>query len=101
MHCDVINRLKVTDYENHTLATLYGECSFLYQNVLMPPYGRLFGMVIYPDLDVKTTYLNFSQCLSTFTNIYYCKGSVIIFGIHALDSPSPNKNINGPSITQQ
>ena len=25
-----------------TLATLYRECSFLYQNFLMPPYGRLF-----------------------------------------------------------
>ncbi len=26
-----------------TFATLYGECSLLYQNFLMPPNGRLFG----------------------------------------------------------
>ena len=73
-----------------SLATLYGECSFLYQNFIMPPYGRLFGtifticlsanllsyihMLIYPDLYVKTTYLNFSQRLSTFINVYCCKG---------------------------
>ncbi len=30
--------------------------------------------LINPDLYVKLTNLNFSQCLSTLTNVYYCKG---------------------------
>ncbi len=34
--------------------------------------------LINPDLYVKTTYLTFSQHLSTFINVYCCKGSLLL-----------------------
>ncbi len=48
------------------LAVSYGEFSFLYQNFLMPPFGRFFGIETNPIKFCetrKTTYINFSQCL--------------------------------------
>ncbi len=70
-------------HKMYPLATLYVNCTCPDQKFWMPPNWRILNaekksMLINPDLYVKTTYLNFSQRLSTFINVYCCKGHFLV-----------------------